>query len=56
MPAPSSTQATRQRSSPEEHQLADFVSVVLDDTEDSWSEQFERIGAAYRPPKLVFVQ
>lgn len=46
--APSGTQATRQ-----EDQLADFVSVVLADTEDTWSEQFQRIGAAYRPPKLV---
>ncbi len=51
--APSGTQATRQRPSPQEDQLADFVSVVLADTEDTWSEQFQRIGAAYRPPKLV---
>jgi predicted metalloprotease len=32
---------------------ADFVSVVLGDTEDTWSELFARSGASYQPPKLV---
>ncbi len=32
---------------------ADFVSVVLADTEDGWSALFEQAGSRYRPPKLV---
>jgi predicted metalloprotease len=32
---------------------ADFVSVVLADTEDTWSELFARSGANYQPPRLV---
>jgi len=32
---------------------ADFVSVVLADTEDTWTELFGRSGARYAPPKLV---
>jgi predicted metalloprotease len=39
--------------SPEEEQLADFVSVVLADTEDVWHELFRQAGAMYREPKLV---
>jgi predicted metalloprotease len=31
----------------------DFVSVVLADTEDTWSALFTRAGARYEPPKLV---
>lgn len=38
---------------PQDDQLADFVSVVLADTEDVWREQFRRMGKAYREPKLV---
>ena len=38
---------------PEEEQLADFVSVVLADTEDVWHDQFRRLGNEYREPKLV---
>ncbi|MEB3166956.1 MAG: neutral zinc metallopeptidase [Cyanobacteriota bacterium] len=37
----------------EQNQLADFVSVVLADTEDTWSEQFRRQGGRYVAPKLV---
>jgi len=37
----------------EHDQLADFVSVVLADTEDTWSEQFRRQGGRYVAPKLV---
>ena len=33
--------------------LADFVSVVLADTEDVWHEQFSRMGASYQEPTLV---
>jgi hypothetical protein len=32
---------------------ADFVSVVLADTEDTWTDLFGRAGARYQPPKLV---
>lgn len=34
-------------------ELADFVSVVLADTEDTWHELFERGGGRYRAPTLV---
>lgn len=39
--------------SPEENRLADFVSVVLADTEDTWQAHFSREGGTYREPKLV---
>ncbi len=39
--------------SPEENQLADFVSVVLADTEDTWRDLFRRGGTTYREPRLV---
>ncbi|OQX20229.1 MAG: flagellar biosynthesis protein FlgM [Desulfobulbaceae bacterium A2] len=38
---------------PAQDRLADFVSVVLADTEDTWKEQFRRMGATYQEPKLV---
>lgn len=34
-------------------QLADFVSVVLADTEDTWHELFRRMGKTYQEPVLV---
>lgn len=37
---------------PEERELVDFVSVVLADTEDVWSEIFREQGAEYVVPKL----
>ncbi len=37
----------------EENRLADFVSVVLADTEDTWNELFRRQGSEYREPTLV---
>ncbi|MDZ7336621.1 MAG: zinc metallopeptidase [candidate division KSB1 bacterium] len=37
----------------EENELAQFVGVVLGDTEDVWHELFRRQGLAYREPKLV---
>ena len=37
----------------EEDRLADFVSVVLADTEDTWNKLFERLGGRYQEPKLV---
>lgn len=38
---------------PGEDQLADFVSVVLADTEDTWDAIFQAGGARYEKPKLV---
>jgi len=37
----------------EENQMAEFVSVVLADTEDTWHEIFRRSGKTYQEPKLV---
>ncbi len=37
----------------EENRMADFVSVVLADTEDTWRELFRRSGKSYKEPKLV---
>ena len=34
-------------------EMADFVSVVLGDTEDTWRELFSRMGRSYREPSLV---
>jgi len=36
-----------------EQELADFSSVVLADTEDTWRVLFERMGATYQEPRLV---
>jgi predicted metalloprotease len=43
----------RRATSPEEDRLKDFVSVVLADTEDTWSEIFKRMNREYRDPHLV---
>ncbi|NIS74441.1 MAG: flagellar biosynthesis protein FlgM [Deltaproteobacteria bacterium] len=48
---PSET-ASPQRTA-EEDRMADFVSVVLADTEDTWRELFGQRGGAYREPRLV---
>jgi uncharacterized protein len=37
----------------EENQLADFISVVLADTEDTWNTLFQQQGGNYQEPKLV---
>lgn len=36
-----------------ENQAADFVSVVLADTEDTWNQLFRQAGGQYKVPKLV---
>jgi predicted metalloprotease len=46
------SQSDRQPS-PEEQQMADFVSVVLADTEDTWTEIFRQSGKIYQEPRLV---
>ncbi len=45
--------ASSYRPSPHEEELADFTSVVLADTEDSWRELFARMGGRYQEPTLV---
>ncbi len=42
-----------QQFSQQEQELAEFVSVVLADTEDTWHAKFREMGAAYREPTLV---
>lgn len=49
--APSST--PRQLPSAAENEMADFVSVVLADTEDTWIPLFQRMGRDYQQPRLV---
>ena len=44
---------TDRQPSPEEQQMADFVSVVLADTEDTWTEIFRQSGKTYQEPNLV---
>jgi len=39
--------------SEQENELAEFVSVVLAETEDAWTELFRRAGRQYEFPKLV---
>jgi hypothetical protein len=48
-----STYTTSTPISQAENELADFVSVVLADTEDTWHVLFNKIGKAYREPNLV---
>lgn len=48
-----SVQQSSVQTSPEEDRLADFVSVVLADTEDTWEMIFREAGGAYEKPKLV---
>jgi hypothetical protein len=56
MPLPGAgapTQSAPYSASPEEKQLAEFVSVVLADTEDTWQALFRDMGKRYEEPKLV---
>lgn len=46
---PQSAQIT----SAEQQELADMVSVVLADTEDTWNQIFQEMGSDYREPTLV---
>lgn len=52
LPDPSA-QSTPYSGTPEENRLADFVAVVLADTEDVWSALFQRMGETYENPNLV---
>ncbi len=53
MPTDSSQSASTYEGTQEEKELAQFVSVVLADTEEVWSGIFSRGGTEYRMPKLV---
>ena len=50
--APTTPQAPAQRP-PADDRMAQFVSTVLADTEDVWSQVFTQGGATYQQPKLV---
>jgi uncharacterized protein len=52
-PPPSSPTQAPSSASPSHDAQKDFVSVVLADTEDTWTELFRRMNREYRPPKLV---
>ncbi len=41
------------QSTPEEEELLQFVTVVLADTEDIWTREFQRVGKQYQVPELV---
>jgi hypothetical protein len=47
------TRGVTSTGNPAEDELAQFVSVVLADTEDVWRDIFTRSGKTYREPKLV---
>ena len=48
-----SSYSEQQPISGEDQELADFVSVVLADTEDTWTEIFAQYNGSYREPTLV---
>jgi predicted metalloprotease len=52
-PRPGAPGAAAPRGADPQDELADFVSVVLADTEDTWDELFAEAGQRYAPPKLV---
>jgi hypothetical protein len=45
--------STQNTNSPAQDKMADFVSVVLADTEDTWNQIFQQAGEEYIEPKLV---
>ena len=47
------TQQTTRQIPEGENELAEFVSVVLADTEDTWKGLFSQFGKTYREPRLV---
>jgi predicted metalloprotease len=52
-PPSGSVQAPPPSASPSTDTQKDFVSVVLADTEDTWTQLFRQMNREYRPPKLV---
>ena len=52
--SPSQSQTSSRQTSPAEDELAEFTSIVLADTEDTWHQIFrEEIGQPYQEPALV---
>lgn len=47
------TQTTSAVSTAATDEMTQFVGVVLADTEDFWTQQFQDMGYTYQPPKLV---
>jgi predicted metalloprotease len=47
------TQQTTRQIPAAENELAEFISVVLADTEDTWNGLFSQMGRTYREPRLV---
>jgi len=52
-PPASTGVSNSQELSAKDQELADFVSVVLADTESTWHLEFKKLGATYQEPKLV---
>ena len=50
---PGSEGTSSQELSPRDQELADFVSVILADTESTWQLEFQKLGMTYQEPKLV---
>ena len=50
---PAGPSVSYEPSTPQDDEQAQFVSVVLADTEDTWSAMFQHGGGRYEPPKLV---
>ncbi len=50
---PGSVGTNSQELSARDQELADFVSVVLADTESTWQLEFQKLGMTYQEPKLV---
>lgn len=51
--SPGDTQTEQVANTPEQDSMAQFVSVVLKDTETIWGKIFEQSGSTYSQPKLV---
>ncbi len=51
--APTAVAPTQQTFSAQDQELVDFVSVVLANTEDTWTVLFQQMGRQYQKPKLV---
>lgn len=46
------SQSNSQALSPQDQELADFVSVTLASTEDAWNSEFQKLGKPYQEPTL----
>ena len=52
-PGPSAPTAPSQPRPADEEELVDFVSFVLDDVQDLWTQEFRRLGREYQRAKFV---